>query len=55
MSVFGKIYKITTFGESHAKSVGVVIEGIPPKMKLSEKPKKTIRIDSMAAWEEMQM
>ena len=37
MSVFGKIFKITTFGESHCKSVGVIIEGCPSKLELSEK------------------
>jgi chorismate synthase len=26
---FGKIFKITTFGESHGEAVGVVIDGIP--------------------------
>ena len=35
MSTFGKIYRVTTFGESHSQSVGVVIEGIPPRMELS--------------------
>jgi chorismate synthase len=37
MSVFGKIFKITTFGESHCKSVGVIIEGCPSKLELLEK------------------
>ncbi len=35
MSSFGRIYRVTTFGESHSQSVGVVIEGIPPRMELS--------------------
>ena len=29
MSVFGRVYRITTFGESHSKGVGCVIEGFP--------------------------
>ena len=29
MSSFGKLYKITTYGESHGESVGVIIEGMP--------------------------
>lgn len=33
---FGKIFKITTWGESHGKAVGVVIDGCPPNLKLSE-------------------
>ena len=28
-STWGKIFKISTFGESHGVSVGVVVEGIP--------------------------
>lgn len=33
---FGTIFKITTFGESHGKAVGVVIDGCPSKIKISE-------------------
>lgn len=35
-NTFGKMFKITTFGESHGKSVGVVIDGCPPRIPLSE-------------------
>ena len=31
---FGDLYKITTFGESHGKLVGVVVDGCPPGLKL---------------------
>lgn len=34
---FGQLFRITTFGESHGKCVGVVIDGCPPGLKLSEK------------------
>ena len=34
-STFGKIFKITTFGESHGNSVGVVIDGCPAGIKIS--------------------
>ena len=34
---FGKIFKITTFGESHGKGVGVVIDGCPPNILLTSK------------------
>jgi chorismate synthase len=34
---FGKIFKITTFGESHGEGVGVVIDGCPPRISLSQK------------------
>ena len=35
MSSFGRIFRISTFGESHCRSVGVVVDGVPPKMALS--------------------
>ena len=28
-STFGNIFKITTWGESHGKGIGVVIDGCP--------------------------
>src|SRR3989344_4551279 len=34
---FGKIFSFTTFGESHGKAIGVVVDGVPPGLKLSEK------------------
>jgi len=33
---FGQLFKITTFGESHGPAIGVVIDGVPPKLPLSE-------------------
>ena len=36
MSTFGKVFKITTFGESHCAAVGVIIDGCPSNMKLKE-------------------
>ena len=35
-SSFGKLFKITTWGESHGKGVGVVIDGCPAGITLSE-------------------
>ncbi|MCK4503304.1 MAG: chorismate synthase [Desulfuromonadales bacterium] len=35
MSSFGRIFRISTFGESHCPGVGVVVDGIPPTMSLS--------------------
>ena len=35
-STFGTLFKITTFGESHSKGVGVVVDGCPPRMALLE-------------------
>jgi chorismate synthase len=36
MNTFGKNFKITTFGESHGKALGVVIDGCPARFELSE-------------------
>ncbi len=33
---FGDIFRITTFGESHGYGVGVVIDGCPPRINLSQ-------------------
>lgn len=35
-STFGRLFRAITFGESHCKAVGVVVDGCPPKMALSE-------------------
>ncbi len=34
---FGTLFRITTFGESHGAGLGVVIDGVPPNIELSEK------------------
>ncbi len=34
---FGKLFKVTTWGESHGKALGVVIDGCPSGIKLTEK------------------
>jgi len=36
-NTYGKLFKITTWGESHGKALGVVIDGCPPNIPLSEK------------------
>ena len=36
MSSFGSYYRITTFGESHCKAVGVIVDGIPAGLPLAE-------------------
>ena len=35
-SSFGHLFRITTWGESHGGGVGVVVDGCPPRLKLSE-------------------
>ena len=33
---FGKIFKFTTWGESHGPAIGCVIDGCPPNISISE-------------------
>ena len=35
-SAFGTLFRVTTFGESHGKGVGAVVDGCPPRLSLSE-------------------
>lgn len=35
-NTFGKIFTITTFGESHGPAYGCVVDGCPPQLQLSE-------------------
>src|SRR4030088_253807 len=35
-SSFGQLFRIATWGESHGGGVGVVIDGCPPRIELSE-------------------
>ena len=34
-NTFGKIFKITTFGESHGLAMGCILDGCPPNISLS--------------------
>jgi hypothetical protein len=40
-SSFGKLFKVTTFGESHCYGVGAIVDGVPPRMDLSEEDIQT--------------
>jgi chorismate synthase len=35
-STFGTLFNVTTFGESHGKAVGAVVDGCPAKLQLTE-------------------
>lgn len=35
-STFGTLFRVTTFGESHCKAVGAIVDGCPPRMALTE-------------------
>lgn len=36
-NTFGTLFRVTTWGESHGKTVGVVIDGCPPGLEITEK------------------
>jgi chorismate synthase len=36
MSTFGQFFKVTTYGESHCRSVGCIVDGVPPGLELTE-------------------
>ena len=36
-NTFGKLFRFTTWGESHGPAIGCVVDGCPPKIKISEK------------------
>ena len=36
-STFGKLFKVSTWGESHGEALGCIIEGVPSKIKITEK------------------
>ncbi|XXQ31757.1 Chorismate synthase [Plasmodiophora brassicae] len=36
MSTFGAVFRVTTFGESHCRGVGCIVDGVPPRMRLCE-------------------
>ena len=36
-NIFGKIFKISTYGESHGKAIGVIIDGCPSGIEINEK------------------
>jgi len=35
-SVFGKLFKVSSWGESHGKAIGAVVDGCPPGLEISE-------------------
>lgn len=36
MSTFGQYFRVSTYGESHGRSVGAIVDGVPPGLKLTE-------------------
>ena len=36
-NTFGKLFRFTTWGESHGPAIGCVVDGCPPNIPISEK------------------
>ena len=36
-NTFGKLFRFTTWGESHGPAIGCIIDGCPPNINLDEK------------------
>ena len=36
-NTFGKIFRFTTWGESHGPAIGCIVDGCPPNIPISEK------------------
>lgn len=36
MSTFGKLYTVTTAGESHCRGITAIVDGVPPGLPLNE-------------------
>jgi chorismate synthase len=37
MNSFGKLFRVSIYGESHGKEIGILVDGCPPGLELSEK------------------
>ena len=35
-NTFGHLFRVTSFGESHGPAIGCVVDGVPPRIPLSE-------------------
>ena len=35
-NTFGKLFTVTTFGESHGQALGCIVDGCPPGLELTE-------------------
>lgn len=35
-STYGTNFRVTTFGESHGKAVGCIIDGVPPRLPITQ-------------------
>ena len=49
-NTFGKIFRFTTWGESHGPAIGCVIDGCPPNIPLSDKDIQKDRYGQKETW-----
>jgi chorismate synthase len=35
-NTFGRLFRVTTFGESHGPAIGCIVDGVPPRLELAE-------------------
>ena len=54
-NTFGKIFRFTTWGESHGPAIGCVIDGCPPNIPLSEKDIQKIWIEEDLVSQNLQL
>ena len=43
-NTFGKLFSVTTFGESHGVALGCIIDGCPPGLSLSASRRSAARL-----------
>jgi chorismate synthase len=40
-NTYGKLFKVTTYGESHGKALGCILDGCPPQLVISTEASQT--------------
>ena len=48
-NTFGKIFRFTTWGESHGPAIGCIIDGCPPNINIKEQDIQ-IELNKRKAW-----
>ena len=49
-STFGHSFRVTTFGESHGKGVGCVIDGVPPRLPITKEEIQVFMSDTVGIY-----
>ena len=48
-NTFGKLFRFTTWGESHGPAIGCIVDGCPPNINLDEKDIQ-LELDKRKTW-----